>query len=71
MPTLSGSQINRPFILFCKLMGLTQNLKTSKLVNFETLKEMVLNEYLKIQEIKEVRITINKTVDVLTVDNVK
>ncbi|XP_054291039.1 uncharacterized protein LOC129005984 [Macrosteles quadrilineatus] len=68
---LVWSTNQQKFIPVCKIKGLTLNIKTSKILNFGKLKEMVLSEASKIVEIDEHRIRRTKYRDIVTTDEVK
>jgi hypothetical protein len=68
---LVWSTNKQAFVSVCKIKGLTLNMKTSKKIGFETLKEMVLSETAQSMEIQENRIRRTKDRDIVTISEIK
>ncbi|XP_054259940.1 uncharacterized protein LOC128984630 [Macrosteles quadrilineatus] len=68
---LVWSTNQQKLIPICKIKGLTLNFKTSKTVNFEKIKEMVLSEAKQTVEIEESRIRRTRDRDIVTITESK
>ncbi|XP_054279031.1 uncharacterized protein LOC128997416 [Macrosteles quadrilineatus] len=68
---LVWSTNQQKLIPVCKIKGLTLNFKTSKVVNFEKLREMVLSEVKQSIEIEENRIRRTRDRDIVTITESK
>jgi len=68
---LVWSTDKKALIPVCKIKGLTLNMKTSKTLNFDTLKEMVLSDEVKMLDIIENRIRRTKNRELVTVQETK
>ncbi|XP_054259601.1 uncharacterized protein LOC128984320 [Macrosteles quadrilineatus] len=68
---LVWSTNQQKLIPVCKIKGLTFNFKTSKVVNFEKLREMILSEVKQSIEIEENRIRRTRDRDIVTITESK